>query len=420
MSKILVFDVPAYGHVNPTLPVVRELVARGEHVVYYLTDAFEPQIRHTGASFHRIDGIQDRFSLPPGIALGLRADSSSMPQQMITFFLRMMTDSLRLVPQLIDKVRAEEADYVVYGRMCLWGRVLAELLALPAVAFIPTYAMNEHSPLRRLMYSRWLSILEGELSGEAAQAISDFQEASQELHERYGLAPPGLTDLFTHAEELNIVTLPRQFQSDADTFDESYVFVGPCIAPRGDVSRFPFYRFTDRPMLYISLGTVFNANPEFFAACFDAFADSTWQVVLSVGAKTDMSTIGQVPDNFFVSPYLPQLEVLQHADAFVTHGGMNSTMEAVYYGVPMVVVPQQPEQAMTAYRVAELGLGVAFEPEHVTASALRDAVTTVVSDAGYRDRVTQMQEAARDGGYLRAAAVIQQFGSQLSAGKIQE
>jgi MGT family glycosyltransferase len=421
MSKILVFNVPAHGHVNPTLPVVGELFERGERVIYYLTDAFEPQIRHTGASFHRIDGIQDRFSLPPGIALGLRSASSSMPQRVITFILRMMTDSLRLVPQLIDKVKTEEADYVIYGRMCLWGRVLAELLGLPAVAFIPTYAMNEHSPLRRLMYSRWSAILDGEVSGEVAQAMSDFKEASQELHERYGLAPLGLTDLFAHAEELNIVTLPRQFQPEAHAFDESYVFVGPCIAPRGDVSGFSLHRFTDHPILYISLGTVFNANPEFFAVCFDAFADSNWQVVLSFGAKANLSTMGKVPGNFFVSPYLPQLEILQHANAFVTHGGMNSTMEAIYYGVPMVVVPQQPEQAMTASRVAELSLGVAFEPEHVTASALRNAVTTVVSDASYRDCVTHMQEATRDaGGYLRAADVIQQFGSQLSVGKIQE
>src|SRR3982750_4328385 len=101
---------------------------------------------------------------------------------------------------------------------------------------------------------------------------------------------------------------------------------------------------------------------------------------------------------------------IKHTDVFVTHGGMNSVMEAIYYGVPMVVLPQQPEQAMTAARVAELSLGVALEPEQITAGVLCDAVATVIGDAAYRSRVAYMKKAARDaGGYLRAADAIQQF-----------
>jgi RimJ/RimL family protein N-acetyltransferase len=222
--------------------------------------------------------------------------------------------------------------------------------------------------------------------------------------------------MFTPAEALNIVTMPRPFQPDADALDERYVFVGPSISPRSDASGFPLDLLAGNPTLYVSLGTVFNANPEFFDACFDAFADSAWQVVLSVGTRTDPSTFVRIPDNFLVRPHVPQLEVLEHSDVFVTHGGMNSVMEAVYYGVPMVVVPQQPEQAMTAARVAELGLGVAFEPGQVTAGALRDAVTTVSDDADYRNRIAHMQQAARDaGGYMRAADAIQQFGRTQSA-----
>jgi MGT family glycosyltransferase len=418
VSKILVLNVPAYGHVNPTLPVVGELVTRGEHIVYYLTEEFEPQVRHSGATFRRVNGIQHRFRIPPGIAPGLQANDSNLQQRMATFFVPMMTDSLRLVPRLIDRVKAEEADYIVYGRICLWGRALAELLGLPAIAFSPTYAMNEHSPLRRQMSSRWSSILNGELSGAAAQAMSEFQETSKDLHERYGLSPIEPTNLFATEEELNIVTLPRQFQPDADAFDERYVFVGPCIAPRSDESTFPLDKLTGRPLLYISLGTVFNTNPRFYAACFDAFANSDWQVVLSIGTSIDPSSLGQTPNNFVISPHLPQLEILQNADMFITHGGMNSTMEAIYYGVPMVVVPQQPEQAMTAARIAELGLGISLEPEQVSASTMRDAVNAVSDDASYRSRVAHMQKAARDaGGYLRAADAVQQFGYQHSAAK---
>jgi hypothetical protein len=122
MSKILVFNVPAHGHVNPTLPVVRELVSRGEQVVYYLTDEFEPQIRRTGAAFRCIYGLQNRFGSPPGMNFGGPADPSRMRHIMGAFFPRILAGGLRLVPQLVDQARAEDADYVVYDFICSWGR----------------------------------------------------------------------------------------------------------------------------------------------------------------------------------------------------------------------------------------------------------------------------------------------------------
>jgi MGT family glycosyltransferase len=280
------------------------------------------------------------------------------------------------------------------------------------VAFIPSYAMTENFPLVR----RLSSIFEEQTSLEAEQAMSDFRDVSQQMHDCYGLVPLRVTDPFITAEMLNIVTLPRSFQPDADALDERYVFVGPSISPRSDASEFPLDRLAVNPTLYVSLGTIFNANPEFFDTCFDAFGEGDWQVVLSVGTRMDPSTLVRIPDNFLVRSHVPQLEVLEHTGVFVTHGGMNSVMEAIYYGVPMVVVPQQPEQAMTAARVAELELGVALEPGQATAGALRDAVNTISSDAGgYRSRLAHMQQAARDaGGYLRAADAIQHFCHQQS------
>ena len=414
MSKILVFNVPAHGHVNPTLPVVRELVSRGEQVAYYLTDEFEPQIRHTGAEFRRIENTQRGSGPPPGVTAMGQADPAMVRQMMAAFFPRMMADGLRLVPGLVDRVRAEDADCVVYDSFCPWGRALATHLGLPAVAFVPSYAMTKNFPLVR----RLSSLFEEQTSPEAEEAMSDFRDVSRQLHDRYGLTPLRITDPFIAAEALNVVTLPRAFQPDADTLDERYVFVGPSISPRSDASGFPPVQLTGKPTLYVSLGTVFNANPEFFDACFDAFADSEWRVVLSAGTRMDPSTLVRIPDNFLVRPHVPQLEVLEHTDVFVTHGGMNSVMEAIYYGVPMVVVPQQPEQAMIAARVAELGLGVALESGKITADALRDAVTTISGDPGYRSCLAHMQQAARDaGGYLRAADVIQQFGHQQGRGE---
>src|SRR5919202_3171303 len=109
VSRILVFNVPAHGHVNPTLPVVRELVSRGEQVIYYLTDEFEPQIRHTGAEFRRIEGTQLGSGPPPGVAAMGQTDPEKVRQMMAAFFPRMMAGGLRLVPPLVGRGRAEGA-----------------------------------------------------------------------------------------------------------------------------------------------------------------------------------------------------------------------------------------------------------------------------------------------------------------------
>ena len=328
---------------------------------------------------------------------------------MAAFFPRMMADGLRLVPGLVDRVRAEDADCAVYDPFCPWGRALAATLGLPAVAFVPSYAMTENFPLVR----RISSIFEEQTSPEAEEAMSDFRDVSQQLQDRYRLVPLRITDPFISAEALNVVTMPRQFQSDAASLDERYVFVGPSISPRSDASGFPLDLLAGDPTLYVSLGTVFNANPEFFAACFDAFAGSEWQVVLSIGTRTDPSTLVRIPDNFLVRTHVPQLEVLEHTGVFVTHGGMNSVMAAIYYGVPMVVVPQQPEQAMTpppAWPSSD-----SASPSSPGRSPLPPCVTPSPPSAA-----TPATEAAlltcnrpRDaGGFLRAADVIQQFGHQ--------
>src|SRR5262249_10273098 len=128
----------------------------------------------------------------------------------------------------------------------------------------------------------------------------------------------------------NIVFMPRAFHPFGDTFDERFLFVGPSIKERPAAGDFPLEEL-DRgtgPILFISLGTVFNNWPEFFDMCFEAFAGTPWRVVLSTGERVDAEVLARAPSNFLARRHVPQLEVLKRAKAFVTHGGMNSTMEA--------------------------------------------------------------------------------------------
>ena len=160
-------------------------------------------------------------------------------------------------------------------------------------------------------------------------------------------------------------------------------------------------------MLYISLGTIFTDNPAIYRACIEAFGAGPWQVAMTTG-DLNPAAIAPAPPGVDVRPRFPQPAVLRHAQAFVSHAGMNSTMEALYYGVPLVTLPQMPEQAANADRVVELGLGERLATDTLTPDALRQAVSRVTTDEQVRADLERMRRAIRDaGGAQHGAALIE-------------
>lgn len=397
MSKVLVFNLSGHGHVNPTLAVVQELTARGEEVIYYLTDEFKHKIQSTGATFRRYERMSQEQcqSLP--------SDSFPSLSEVLS---RKLGEGLQvIIPQLLDEVRAEQPDYIIYDSMCLWGKLLTKILQVPAIAFHSTYASNEHFNLFDVFAAH-----NSQASPPTTDPMVALRSQVEQFCTTYGIQPFELSDLLLHDELLNIVSMLRAFQPAGDTFDERFVFVGPSISRRAETNDFPLDRLGEQPVLYISLGTAFNNWLDFFQMCLTAFGGQPWQVVMSIGTKIDQSALGSIPDNFIVDSYVPQLAVLKQTDVFLTHGGMNSVMEALYYGVPLVAIPQMPEQVITSERVAQLGVGVAIEKTAVTQSTLLSAVATVANDPQFREKAQRMQEILRSaGGYKQAADSILQF-----------
>jgi MGT family glycosyltransferase len=156
-----------------------------------------------------------------------------------------------------------------------------------------------------------------------------------------------------------------------------------------------------------------NQRPDFYKACFEAFRDTRWQVVMACGKGTDPATLGPIPSNILVRQRVPQLDVLARARVFITHGGMNSTMEGLWHGVPLAVFPQFGDQPLNASRVSELGMGHTLSPrDAMDPKALRDIIERLDTDPGYRQRLAGFQKELRDaGGHRRAADALQQYAS---------
>jgi MGT family glycosyltransferase len=393
MAKYIFLPVPTDGRVNPTLAVAQELVKRGQEVIYYLPEQYRDAVKTTGAVFHSYKSkVKDLLSTG-------RKPEGGLPKLMVD-------ESRHVLPQILDRIRAEQADVIVYEPFCIWTRIVASSLKVPAITLCPIYAANEHFNM---------STIRAQLPNWGPPTLLAFLPKANEdiakICESYHVPPFDLFNNFLYTESLTIVFIPKAFQPAAQTFDERYVFVGPSIHPRHKASDFPLDKLgNEQPILYISLGSLYNNQPEFLKMCFEAFRKQPWQVVLSRGRHVDPAVLGPIPDNFLVSPYVPQLEILPRTQVFVTHCGPSSTMESLYYGVPMVAIPQMIEHAIIARRITEMGVGITLEKEAVNATMLRDAVERVASEAAFHKHAQQMQQITREaGGYQHAADVILQF-----------
>lgn len=405
MATYVMFSVPGHGHVNPTLALAQELVARGEQVIYYLTEQFRPAVEATGATFRSFGEETFWGPLASGQfpVSGKKADMRLLLSGMIKTQIQASTSML---PQLIEDLRAAQVDCILYDTMFLSATLLSQILHLPAVALYSSYVSNEHFNRRQFQsaLSRFMPQRE-----QFMQTMASLNEDLAKLYKSYNLEPP--TDMRSfrqEARDLNIVFLPRAFQPAGETFDERFVFVGPSLQTQRHYSGdFPLEHLGKHPQLYISLGTAFNNQPDFYNLCFDAFGQTGWQVILASGSRVDRSALKEIPANFSVASHLPQLQVLAQTDVFVSHGGMNSTMESLAFGVPLVIIPQMIEQEMTGRRVQELGLGLTLDMDTLTIDRLRAAVEQVTHDAAIRTKLQEMQREIREsGGYRRAADAI--------------
>lgn len=188
---------------------------------------------------------------------------------------------------------------------------------------------------------------------------------------------------------LNLMpTIPALLGKDGVT-DDGVRLVGlpGAAGDRGDEVAFPDLDRIDpdRPLVYVSFGTIFYRRPELLRTVITGAAATGAQVVAAVG---DLAAELALPDEVLTAPYLPQREVLERADVFVTHGGYNSVAESIRAETPMLVVPLAVDQPIQAYFVGSAGFGTALEPARVTERAVTDAVTDLLDPArDYRARL---------------------------------
>lgn len=397
VSRIVVAGMPAPGHVNPSVPIAARLVNQGDEVVYYSTDRFREQIERAGAEFRAYPiGTLDAED----IAAATRSGSA------LRVVVRILRATETLLPFLRSELSITPADAVAFDSNALWGRMAATGAGLPRISLMTTFLLGT-ADLGGLTAREWLGFVRSSVAD-----LPSVLAARRRLVRRFGkeLYPPRPT--LPMRGDLTIFPIPRELQPENPLLDESCLFVGPTADPatRAEVvdGELGAHLEGAGPVVLVSLGTLHQGSEEFFRACFRALADLPARVVIAVGSDLDPARLGPPPANTLVRASVPQLAVLRRAAVFVTHGGMNSALEGLAAGVPLVVVPQQVEQLIIGRTVAERGAAVVLR-QHLSNRAvppaeLRAAVERALTDPAARQAAEAFGRTLSAGGGPAAAA----------------
>ena len=382
--KIAWFCIPAHGHTNPTLGLVKELTSAGHQVFYFSFEMFREKIEQTGARFIPCDGydfdMEDKEN----------ADRVGKDKVFATELL--VSSTLALDEMTTEKIKEIKPDVIVSDSVAFWGKLVAMKHRIPYVSSTTTFAFNRYS-------AKYMKETPWDIA-KMLFSMPKINKQIQRLREK-GYPVKGLLEIVQNDNETNtIVYTSKYFQPCSETFSDRYHFIGPSIRPVTE----PIRKMAEKTV-YISMGTV-NRNPEFYRNCIHALAKTDWQVIISMG--TNPEHLDHLPDNIQIYETVDQMAVLSIADAFITHCGMNSASEGLYFKVPLVLFPQTPEQGAVARRTEELGAGIRLKS--IAEEDILDALKQILTDPDYKNNAIKVSDSFHAcGGASEAKAFLEEI-----------
>ena len=376
--------------------LVGELIAKGEDIIYYAGEDSRAKFTALGAEFRTYDKWFQYHHNPE-----VGKDLLSMAVAELN-----MMDSC--IDDLIKIAREEEIDYIIYDACCIWAKYLAEALDIPGINSLTTVVSSPWIPFSDLKMGANVGKI---LVTGAPRIIPWARRLLIDVLGRSNVTYKGLFyhvfDVFACVGDMNIVFNTPEYQPFVDKLEGNFHFVGASIPERRDEIDEEFLNIGKKPLVYVSLGTLHNDSLVFFKNCIEALKGCDYEVIMSIGNTVKLEDLGPLPSNIKAYSHVPQLHILKHASAFVTHGGMNSLNEGLYFGVPVIVCPQQFEQAFNGRRLQKMGVAKTLADSIPSAGKIRTGVEAVINDPKMKERTEaygQVLKAA--GGYKRAAELI--------------
>jgi len=389
---IAVVALGAFGHVNPTLSFVTELIRRGNRVTYFTTENFRSIVEPLGVKFVPMKSWMADHDNHNETSADQKKDEGNDDVAATVPFL-FLNEAGAYIDDILEVLKEDRPDAIVHDFAGIAGTIAADALKVPNIMLYTSYPANEY-----------YSVAEG---FNNVPVDHPLRKAAAEIAEgfaaKYHCRLMTFEEIFDGQGDFNIVMMQKKLVPHNETFGKNFVFTGVQIGKR---TAFGGWKAPDngKPLLYSSLGTAFNNWPEYYPILFDAVRDLDINVFAALGA-IEPSSLKDVPANVECAQMVPQLDILSQSSVFITHAGMGGTGEAIYYGVPMIAIPQMEEQAVTARQIEEKGLGVAFlDKKKITRESLKAAIQELLGNLSYKKTAEEFSEDMKSLGGSAASA----------------
>lgn len=394
MSNVVFIGCPkSYGHFFPTLSIIAELIKCGEKVSYFTSDHFKKYIESVGAEFC------------PYPDIGLYKNTTAEFQQK-DFFSRFITSCIHaneyykyMEKATLLTLKNMRIDYILFDESAPWGKNIAESLCIPSICSITKFAYSDKifDKYKDIFLDNILQVpkeLYDQSPNDAAFMIQ-LRKSLKIVGCQYNNKNSELKSYFSNSGAFNLVYTSKEFQIFGDDFDNTYSFIGPSISYRANQDKTKTTK-KRRPLIYISFGTE-DYTMEIFEKCMKAFENKNCDVLISTGNQFDTKAFSLLPKNISAYMFVDQISVLNRADLFISHGGMNNTNEALLSKTPLLLFPQRGDQFLVSKRVEELKVGFNLKNKDINSSELYDL-------AEYTMRDKTIQENCYDIGHTLSVA----------------
>jgi zeaxanthin glucosyltransferase len=396
------------GHINPVLPLGIELQNRGHQVTCFSTIEAAPKV--VAAGLHQETIGLEQF--PAGRTAEL---SSQLGELQGIAALRFTIDIFRQstevrLKELPDRLRILGIEALIYDQQLREGPTIAAHLNIPIVTFAAALISNPEPTIapffsdRAYHPSSWHN-LQNQLGMEFIRYLTrPIAKLIDRARQEWQL-PPIKNSTEYHSSIAQISQQPAEFEYPRPSLPNYCYFTGPFHSSdsRQPVA-FPWKKLDGRPLIYASLGTLQNQLISIFSKIAEACQDSPYQLVIALGRND--AQIPELPGNPIVVPFAPQLELLAQASLVITHAGLNTTLECLVRGIPLIAIPLANDQPGVAARIVWAGCGEKISPKKLTAVLLRQKIDQVMGNPSYRDRARFLQQAIQKSGGVTLAANI--------------
>jgi zeaxanthin glucosyltransferase len=411
MAHFGIVSPPVSGHLHPFSALGRELKARGHRVTCFQMVDLEEKVRSEGIDFHPI-GQSDhpRGSLPASLSeLGQLKGLAAL-----RFTIRAVERTSVMVCRDLPAAAVDAGvDALLVDQMEPAGGAVAQHLGLPFVTICNALAINRDPiappPFTPWPYRKaWWATLRNRVGYRVSDRLTrPIAKAVAKYRAQWRL--PELRSADESFSTLaQICQMPREFDFPRQELPQGFHYVGPLRRTAPTPTSFPWERLDGRPLVYASLGTLQNSREPLFRCFAEACRGLDVQLVVSHGGGLSSGEAAALPGNPLVVSYAPQSELLARAHLTITHAGLNTVLDSLANGVPLVTVPITYEQPAIARRVEWTGSGRSIPLAGLNSSRLKDLIRTVMRQPDYRAAAGRMDAAIKHaGGVSRAAEIIE-------------